>query len=216
MGAMGQTGIKWFAVAFWCCTSAAPALAHPHVFIDAKARFLVTDQGQLTGLRITWIYDAFTSLALTEALSIDQDGDGILTESDLQRVVQAQTIWPDDFNGDTYLEVGGVPVALARPENGAAEMVDISIAVSFDLPLKEPLDPAATPELRIYDPGYYYAYSLIDVGQNGNCEVDIAAFEADEADSGLLAELARLSREETPDDAGIGRRFADVALLTCT
>ena len=41
-----------------------PALAHPHIFVDAKAGFRFNDAGQVEGFRISWTYDAFTTLFL--------------------------------------------------------------------------------------------------------------------------------------------------------
>lgn len=192
-----------------------PALAHPHVFIDAKAVYQIDDAGQLQSLRITWIYDAFTSLALIEALALDQDNDGVLSEADLARVVQAQTIWPDHFQGDTYLEIAGQPVPLGRPAAGAADMEDLRISVSFDLPLRQAIAASPEVELRLYDPGYYYAYATLEAMASGPCAATITRFEADQASSALQAQLARLSREETPEQDGIGRRFADIVRLEC-
>ncbi|MEM8823617.1 MAG: DUF1007 family protein, partial [Pseudomonadota bacterium] len=40
----------------------APAGAHPHVFVDAQSGFVFDDEGRLEALRITWTYDALTTL----------------------------------------------------------------------------------------------------------------------------------------------------------
>lgn len=205
-----------FAAAFVAISMPSSGFAHPHVFIDAKAAMHVDEEGRLGGLRITWVYDAFTSLTLLALLELEEERDGGLSESVLARVVQAQTVWPEDFNGDTYLESAGKPVALGRPVNGAAEMNDGRIAVSFDLPLQEPLGAGEAAELRLYDPTYYYAYSAVDVGASEFCETSLTRFEADDATSDLKAKLSLLSREETPEQDGVGRLFADVISLRCS
>ena len=117
---------------------ATAAQAHPHVFIDARAGFVLDDAGRLSAVQVTWTYDAFTSLTLMDMLDLDRDGDGALDAADRARLVEAQTIWPDDFEGDTYLEQNGASVALTRPTEGASWMVDAEISVSFELPLATP------------------------------------------------------------------------------
>lgn len=194
---------------------ASPARAHPHVFIDATAAFQFNPAGELNAVEITWIYDAFTSLTLIAMLDLDSDNDQILTDADRARIVQAQTIWPDDFAGDTYLETGGQSVPLGRPINGASDMRDGRIAVSFELPLLEPLAVTAPVELRLYDPSYYYSYATTVAGEAHGCAVALEPFEPSAATSGLQAKLMKLSREETPEQENVGRLFADVLRLTC-
>lgn len=210
MKAMGILSGCWIAV-----ISAVSASAHPHVFIDAKANFVADQNGYVTALQITWTYDAFTSLSLQDLLDLDLDSDGVLSDADLARVVKAQTVWPDGFKGDTYLEQDGIGVALARPVNGTAWQSDINISVAFELPVEEPFLPGQDVTLRLYDPSYYYAYSAVDVQGTEQCSAFVAAFEPDKATSKLRRQLARLSREEKPEQAGIGRMFADVIRLDC-
>lgn len=209
-------GLRTWALALYCLASmSAPAAAHPHVFVDAKAGFTLNETGQLSSLKITWIYDAFTSLKLISILDLDQDNDGALSRADLDRIVLGQTVWPDEFEGDTYLESAGRAVALGRPENGRAAMTDARISVSFDLPLSVPLDMSQPAELRLYDPTYYFAYSTIEVSEDDTCTVELIPFESDGATSQLQATLALLSREETPEQENVGRLFADVVRLQC-
>ena len=190
--------------------------AHPHVFIDARAGFLLDDDGQLTALRITWTYDAFSSLTLLDILDLDTDGDGVLNDGDIARLVEAQTIWPDDFEGDTYLEQGGLSVALTRPTNGTASMPDTQISVAFDLPLAAPLAEPRDVVLRLYDPTYYFAYSAIGLEDvPAGCASEIVTFQPDNATAALRAQLALLSREETPEQENVGRLFADLVMLSC-
>ncbi|MCY4336770.1 MAG: DUF1007 family protein [Litoreibacter sp.] len=88
------------------------------MFYRRKGHTAVKEGGQLCGLWITWVHDAFTSLTLLALLEINEDQDGGVSDAGLARIVQAQTVWLDDFNDDTYLEVLGQPVDLGRPANG--------------------------------------------------------------------------------------------------
>ena len=195
--------------------SSTTSFAHPHVFIDGESVFVFNENGELSALRITWVYDEFTSLMAMEILGLDQDEDGEFTEEDEARVVEAQTIWPDDFEGDTYLEAGGKPVGLGRPRDGSAGMVDYRVSVSFELPLLEPLKIGSDVELRLYDPLYYYAYSTVSAEVEGDCSASIEKYAPTNALSALQAQLAELTQDETPEQDNVGRLFADVIKLKC-
>jgi len=196
------------------------AHAHPHVFVDAQAGFQIDAEQSLQALRISWRYDAFTTLFLFDVLDLDSDLDGQLNDADLATVAAAETEWQPGYNGDVNLAVAGNKWELSQPQNATASMVDGEIIVSFDLPLVNPADMSGkSASLRLYDPAYYYAYSVsVDPdSQNtdGPCEVTAIPFEPDEAEAETLWTLSTLSREETPDEPDIGARFADEILLTC-
>ena len=195
------------------------ARAHPHVFVDASAGFLAGADGRLDALRIVWLYDAFTTLVLYDQLGLDPDGDGQLDAADLAAVAAGETDWPPEYAGDTYLWRDGAPVALGRPAEAVARMVGDRLEVAFDLPLAEPLllAPGAL-SLKLYDPGYYYAYGMQIAAAPalpGGCRAELIPFRADAATAELQAALSALSAEEVPDDPEIGARFADEIRLTC-
>lgn len=196
----------------------ASAEAHPHIFIDAGARFLFDDAGRLEALQISWRYDEFTTLMMFDVLDLDEDADGALDDADRAAIVKGETDWPPDYDGDVYLTVAGERRALTRPENAAAEMVEDQIIVRFDLPLADPAvlsDVDAT--LRLYDPAYYYAYTVThaSAGDTAACGATVIPFEPDAAAAQAQAELAALSREETPSQPNVGRRFSDEIVLAC-
>lgn len=193
------------------------AEAHPHVFVDAAAGFQFDAEGQLVSLRITWTYDAFTSLTLFEILDLDRDGDGRLDDADKAAIVAGETEWAEDYKGDTYLEMDGSDIRLARPLGGSAWMADDRISVTFDLPLVDPLQTGGEIVLKLYDPSYFYAYDVVALQGTSreDCTARIVPFEADVATAALRQQLAALSREETPTQANVGRLFADEVRLTC-
>lgn len=194
---------------------AGPAFAHPHVFVDAKAGFRMDNEGRLTALRITWTYDAFSSLVLFDQLALDPDGDGELDDADRAKIVRGETDWPPEYEGDTYLDLGGATVELGRPEGGVAWMAEDRVSVAFDLPIADPLAAPDGARLRLYDPVYYYAYDVVGAEVDGTCSARIDPFVADAATSRLQATLAALSREETPDRDDVGALFADAVILAC-
>jgi ABC-type uncharacterized transport system substrate-binding protein len=194
--------------------------AHPHIFVKAKAGFHIDSDNHLQALRIVWRYDAFTTLFLFDTLDLDSDGDGVLNDDDRATIVAGETQWPSGYNGDVHLTVAGTPLKLTKPQNASADMIDGQITVSFDLPLATPADMSGQrASLRLFDPAYYYAYSVsTDAGDQTTetpCEVIVIPFKPDKTEAETLWTLSRLSREETPSDPNIGARFADEILLTC-
>lgn len=197
------------------------AKAHPHIFVDARTGFLFTEDGHLRGLRVSWTYDAFTTLFLFDVLDLDKDGDGSLDNSDQAAIVAGETDWPPEYNGDVYLELAGQDRSLTRPQNATARMEDDRITVAFDLPLAQPADVSGNAAiLRLYDPVFYYAYTILSDGQlpqplPSNCDAEVNPFEPDAAAAALQSQLAVLSREETPEQDNVGRLFSDEVSLTC-
>lgn len=194
--------------------------SHPHVFVNAQAGFQVDSKQHLHALRISWRYDAFTTLFLFEALDLDSDSDGQLNQSDREAIAVAETNWPREYNGDVHLSIAGKAQTMSSPINATADMVGGEIIVSFDLPLATPAKLSGrSASLRLFDPVYYYDYSVtVDSDKQHlpeGCKATAIAFEPDEAEAEMLWALATLSREETPSEPNIGARFADEVTLSC-
>jgi len=196
------------------------ANAHPHVFVDAHTGFILDEDRMLTALRISWTYDEFTTLVLFETLNLDKDRDGVFDETDRAAVVAGETNWDPEYKGDVYLEVAGNDYALGRPKAASASMENQKISVTYSLPLPKPVKVEDIPVvLRLYDPSYYYSYSILppslvdDLPQG--CVGQILPFKPNAANRALQEQLAQLSREEEPSQSDVGRLFSDEVSLIC-
>ncbi len=89
--------------------------AHPHVFVDTGLELIVEGRGQLTHVRVTWEYDEFYSLLITEDLSLDPDGDGILTEAEITKLKGFDMQWIEGFNDDLVVANGDTLATLSDP-----------------------------------------------------------------------------------------------------
>ena len=195
--------------------------AHPHVFVTAQAGFLFDADTRLYALRISWRYDAFTTLFLFDVLDLDGDRDGQLTDADLAVVAAAETDWAPGYNGDVHLSVADKNRELGQPENARARMVEGEIVVSFELLLKAPAAMSnQRASLRLYDPSFYYSYTVtVDMDSrklSQPCMATAIPFEPDSAAAETLELLATLTREETPSDPNVGALFADEVVLECS
>lgn len=204
--------------------TATPGGTHPHVFVGGGAHFGMNADGKLERLHISWIYDTFASLYLLSYLQADQDGDGILTDDEKERILADQTQWPDEFAGDSYLWVGGSKIGLGKPVDADTRILeDGRVEVSFDRMVETPFRPEAGEPVvvKVYDPTFYYAYEVSEVPEirgaaTENCRTRHEPY--DPTAPGLAAlktELAALGRDEDPEQEDVGALFADKLFLAC-
>lgn len=215
-----KTMIRSLLLAFGISLFAPSVDAHPHIFVDADGGYLFNDAGELVGVRVFWLYDEYSTLFLYDALDLDKDGDGELDEADLEKVRQGETTWDPEYEGDTYLWIAGQKQMLSRPLKTSARMVEGRIGVSFELHLPAPQNiRGRSASLKLYDPIYYYAYSILGEGRMfGNasgCHVSVNRFNPDEQTAELQKELSTLSRDEVPENLNIGSKFAEEIKLQC-
>ena len=212
--------IRFLLFAAWLFALGTPANAHPHIFVDADGGFVFNDAGHLVGVRIFWLYDAYTTLFLYESLDLDKDGDSTLNAADLEKIRRGETTWEPEYEGDTYLWIDGQQQILSRPLKTSARIIEGRIGVSFELHLQQPQKMTGrSASLKLYDPVYYYAYSIPGEGRifgdAVGCQVWVNRFDPDEKTANLQKELSALSREELPENLNIGSKFAEEIALQC-
>src|SRR4051812_28809663 len=82
------------ALAALACAS--PALAHPHVWVTAKAEILYAPGGKVTAIRHAWTFDPAYSSYVTQGL--DKNGDGKLSPDELQDLAKENAESLVDFD----------------------------------------------------------------------------------------------------------------------
>jgi ABC-type uncharacterized transport system substrate-binding protein len=150
--------------------AAAPAAAHPHVFIESKLAF-VFDAGKVTALRLNWVFDdVFSDSLLTQ---FDADGDG--TFDALESNAVGEGVLPNlkMFHYFTYVFVDGKELDPIDPTEFGAS-VDDKRVVTFHMtvPLPRPVDPrTAALAAEVYDSEYYVQ---VDLAQQGSVSLENA------------------------------------------
>jgi ABC-type uncharacterized transport system substrate-binding protein len=139
--------------------AAAPAAAHPHVFIENKVAF-VFEAGKVTALRLAWAFDEIFSDSLL--VQFDADGDGTFDGLESKAVGEGTLPNLKMFHYFTYVFVDGKELDPIDPAEFTAS-VDDQRVVTFRMtvPLPQPVDPrAAALAAEIYDREYYVQVDL--------------------------------------------------------
>ncbi|SLN14052.1 hypothetical protein PSM7751_00330 [Pseudooceanicola marinus] len=198
---------------------ATAARAHPHIFISTTLALEIDEEGQLTGIDVTWAYDEMYSMLLLDELSLDPDFDGILTDAELEELDGYDLNWMEGFAGDLYVTApDGQDLALGPPE-GLGVTFDDGVYASRHRRRPEALPEADGLVVKAYDPTFYTAYDLqggVSLSGPGAsaCELNVTPPEVDDAYEELAAELAELP----PDATGypeVGETFADTIRIRC-
>lgn len=168
-----------------CLVAAGGAYAHPHVFVEARSKLVVNDDGLVTAVDQVFRFDdAYTAFAIQ---GFDTNGDGIFSREELADLAKVNVDSMQEFGfftfGDNtkvefdfdkpevyWLEVAEVPITeywAMKQEDIAAIKEDAErtgkpmmttvklLELHFLLPLKEPSDLSQTITLDVYDPTYY-------------------------------------------------------------
>jgi ABC-type uncharacterized transport system substrate-binding protein len=137
----------------------AGAQAHPHVFVDAAARFILDDAGRLAAVEIEHLYDPLVSLFVLQDLGVDPFAP--MSAEDAARLGADQRAMLTDAGAFAALSIGGEEIPLGAPANVAVGIADERMHVTFTAPLAAPqaLDGMAA-ILAIFDPVYFIAFDL--------------------------------------------------------
>lgn len=212
--------MRWLFTVMTCCLPI-PALSHPHVFIDTGLEFIVDEAGHLTHIRVTWAYDEFYSLLVLEDMNLDQDADGILTESEEKRLSGFDMQWVEGYNGDLVLTKDGTPVALSRPIQPSATTEDGRIVTTHLRAVEDEAILATGLSAKAFDESFYTAYEItrpVTVTGPDSCQMDRNDPDIDGQLAQMQAFLLTLDADydlEENDIPLVGESFATEILISC-
>jgi ABC-type uncharacterized transport system substrate-binding protein len=134
--------------------------AHPHVLVDAKSEVMFDADGRMTAVRHIWRFDpAFSAYAIQ---GLDEDGDGRLSDAELQPLAKINVESLQEFDFFTYLTVGDKEVAFGEPQEYWLELRGGGLTLFYELPLKTPVAVAPETTLEVFDPEYFVAFTFVE------------------------------------------------------
>lgn len=139
---------------------AGPALAHPHVWVTAKAEIVYGPDGKVTAIRHAWTFDPAYSTYVTQGL--DKNGDGQLTPDELQDLAKENAESLVEFDYFTALKANGAKPAFDAPRDYGMTFNDGQATLAFVLPLKTPARADKMLALEVYDPSFFVSFSMAE------------------------------------------------------
>jgi ABC-type uncharacterized transport system substrate-binding protein len=200
---------------------AAPALAHPHVFVDARAEIVFDPEGRITAIRQVWRFDdAFSAFA---SQGLDTNGDGILTVEELQPLAKVNIDSLKEYDYFTTLRAGGKRIGFRIPTEYWLQSNDGFLTLFYTLNLMQPVKPdAAGAVIQIYDPSYFVDYQLVEkdpaVLKNApaSCALTVKPKGApDDATAAILSQIPASEREIPSSLMAVTAQLANVITVKC-
>ena len=145
-------------LAFGLALFSAPALAHPHVWVEVRAEVLFDKSGAMDGIRNTWVFDEMYSAFAVQGL--EKDGK-LASPQDLAPLAETNVASLAEFDYFTYAKLGGAKVKFAKPIDYALEeRSDKRVVLRFTLPTAAPVKISRFLSFQIYDPTYFVDFEL--------------------------------------------------------
>ena len=137
---------------------AAPALAHPHVWVTMRTELVYAPDGRITGIRHAWSFDDMFSTFAIQGL--DSKEKGKFTREELAPLAKVNVESLKEFDYFTYATADGKKVALTDPTADYwLDYNDQVLTLNFTLPLKTPVK-AKELKIDIYDPTIFVDFSF--------------------------------------------------------
>ncbi len=148
-------GLRTMAAATAVALSGANAIAHPHVFAEARLDVVVDAGATVRSLRHLWRFDdAFSSTVLVE---FDRNGNLVLDVDELEEVGGVIHESLAEYGYFQFVTADGADVAMQAPERIVADMQDGQLIVLFESQPRQPLRLAGRLTFGIFDPTFFTA-----------------------------------------------------------
>ncbi len=137
---------------------AEPALAHPHVWVEARTRVLFGKDGKVDAIRNDWVFDEMYSAFAVQGL---EKGGKLATSADMASLAKSNVDDLKEYDYFTFAKAAGHKVRFGAPTDySLEERPDKRVVLHFTLPLAEPTETGRFMSLQIYDPTYFVDFEL--------------------------------------------------------
>jgi ABC-type uncharacterized transport system substrate-binding protein len=202
--------------------AAAPASAHPHVWIEMRSDVVFDDQGLITAMNLMWTFDdGYAQMALD---GLDANGDGVYSPSELDPLTKENIASLKDYGFFTVMRYNGEKQALGEVTQYGQIWSNEKLQLHMQVPLKTPVDPTKGEFVaKVYDPDFFIAMDYakdepVTVIGNmpKNCELVVKPVPTDAEIEQTRAMLSTKGPEWKPEnDEDFGALFAQPVSVQC-
>ena len=144
--------------AFVTLVVAAPAWAHPHVWVTMHTELVYAPDGKITGIRHAWSFDDMFSTFATQGLESKEKGK--FTREELAPLAKVNVESLKEFDYFTYATADGKKAELAEPAPDYwLDYANEVLTLNFTLPFKKPVSVKEL-KVEIYDPTIFVDFSF--------------------------------------------------------
>ena len=140
--------------------AAAPASAHPHVWVTVKSQIAFTPDGKVSAVVHDWVFDEMYSSFATQGLA--KPGE-LVTRDEFAPLAQENAGSLAEIGYFTTLKIGGKTVDFGSvTDYWMQERPDHLVEFHVALPLKNPASVVKFMTLRVADPEYFIDFEFDD------------------------------------------------------
>lgn len=194
------------------------ALAHPHVFADARLEVVAGKDGHVEELHNVWRFDeVFSSSVL---MDFDKNTNLTLDQAELEEIGKTVLTSLEEFGYYTNLSKDGKPVKVAKPEVINVDYKDGQLYMFFAIKPAEPMALKGKLTFGVWDPTLYASIDfptdndMVLMGEAGACTHAVVRPDADQV---MAENQANLTDAFFNDPAGtdMSKLFATRMEVTC-
>ena len=188
----------------------APAIAHPHVFADARMEIVGDDHGHLAEIRNSWSMDELFSSSVIP--DFDKNANGKLDKDELKAVGEQIRSSIAEWSFYTAVSSGAHDIAMQPPGtlDAAYDAKAGKLLLSFTMKPEKPVD--LTKEkvtFAVYDKSYFVAFDFPDEKRftlkklPATCTKKFVVPSPDEAASRWMNSVASFGMDQAIPDDGV-------------
>ena len=130
--------IRAVLIAIFALAIAAPARAHPHVWVTMNTALVYAPDGSVTGVKHDWAFDDMFSAFATQGLAAKVKGQ--FSREELAPLAKVNVDSLKEYDYFTYATADGEKAPLADPAPGYwLDYTDEILTLHFTLPFKTPV-----------------------------------------------------------------------------
>jgi len=193
---------------------AAPAVAHPHVWITARSEVVYAPDGSITGVRHAWTFDDMFSTYALQGIATKTKG--VYSREELAPLAQTNVESLKEFDFFTFAKADGKKAKFVEPTDYFLEYKDSALTLHFVLPMKAPVTPKQL-ALEVFDPSYFIDFKFDDkdpiklVGAPAACQMQFQRPNDETANTQRLNEQNFMNG----DNSNYGAMFANKIMVNC-